>query len=283
MRWRDGRRGDNVHERRARSGRLLKFGVGGVAILAAAYFLGLDPKVLLGLDDAPPPGVPAAVSQPQPSAAPDELSDFVSDVLADTEDTWTQIFAEDGETYIPPRLRYFEGSTRSGCDSSKAEFGPFYCAADKRVYIDRSYYQELTDRFHAPGEFALAYVIAHEVGHHVQNLMGTEAKLRRAQEGVSPKRREALQLRLELQADCYAGIWAHNAGRSRKVLAAGALEDALQAAAAVGEDMVRRQSDDLVVPDPFTHGSTAQRLRWFQAGLRNGLVKDCDTFGSRRL
>jgi predicted metalloprotease len=224
------------------------------------------------------------VLAPTPLSAPrDEIGDFISVVLADTEDTWTQIFAEEGETYIPPRLRYFEGSTRSACGTASAESGPFYCPADRRVYLDLNFFRELAERFKAPGDFAQAYVIAHEVGHHIQNLTGIEVMLRKAQAGKSVKLRNALQVKLELQADCYAGIWAHNAERNRHILEAGDLEEALVAAAAVGDDMVQRMAQDQVITDSFTHGSAEQRQRWFQIGLKRGLVKDCDTFTARRL
>jgi predicted metalloprotease len=285
MRWRDGRRSENIEDARGRGSRTpLKFGLLGVVALVAAWFLGVDPRSLLGLiDPPPPPGVPAVLA-PTPLSAPrDEIGDFISVVLADTEDTWTQIFAEEGETYIPPRLRYFEGSTRSACGTASAESGPFYCPADRRVYLDLNFFRELAERFKAPGDFAQAYVIAHEVGHHIQNLTGIEVMLRKAQAGKSVKLRNALQVKLELQADCYAGIWAHNAERNRHILEAGDLEEALVAAAAVGDDMVQRMAQDQVITDSFTHGSAEQRQRWFQIGLKRGLVKDCDTFTARRL
>jgi predicted metalloprotease len=198
--------------------------------------------------------------------------------LADTEDSWTRLFADSGATYIPPKLRYFEGSTESGCGEASAQSGPFYCPADSRVYIDLVFYRELAERFKAPGDFAQAYVIAHEVGHHVQSLLGTEEKVRKQQQGRSVQQRNALQVRMELQADCYAGIWAHDAQRSRHVLEEGDLEEALAAAKAVGDDMIQRQTQGTVMPETFTHGTAKQRQRWFKAGFASGQIKSCDTF-----
>lgn len=286
MRWRDSRHSQEPEVAPGGPRRTgLKFLLIGIAAIAAAWFLGVDPRIILGLADPVQPGPPSvAPPPPTPTTAPrDEIGDFISVVLADTEDTWTQIFAEQGETYIPPRLRYFEGSTRSGCSATMAESGPFYCPADRRVYIDLNFYRELADRAPAPNDFAQAYVIAHEVGHHVQNLMGIEAKLRKAQSGKSAAQRNALQLRMELQADCYAGIWAHNAEHNRHILEPGDLDKALEAAAAVGADMIQRLAADEVVPDTFAHGTPAQRRRWFEAGFKAGLVKDCDTYLAHRL
>ena len=262
----------------------LKLGLIGLVAIGAAWFLGVDPRIILGLSEPPEqrgtPEVPVNLA-PTPTSAPrDEIGDFISVVLADTEDTWTQIFAEEGETYIPPRLRYFEGSTRSGCNTGNPESGPFYCAADRRVYIDLNFYRELADQFHAPGDFAQAYVIAHEVGHHVQNLMGIESKIRKAEVGKNAKQRSALQVRVELQADCFAGIWAHNAEHTRQLLKPGDLEKALTAAAAVGDDIIQRRAQDEVVPDSFTHGTAALRKHWFEAGFKRGLVKDCNTYAA---
>ena len=273
-------RSDTLRQQRgaARTGLLL--GIAGLLVVAAAWYVGADPRLLLGLTEPPaPPAVPTVfVDQAQVPAPRDEIGDFISVVLADTEDTWTQIFAEEGDTYIPPRLRYFEGSTRSACGTGGAEAGPFYCPTDRRVYVDLAFYRELAERFHAPGDFAQAYVIAHEVGHHVQNLTGIQTRLRKQQAGQGKKTRTALQVKLELQADCYAGIWAHNADRARHILEKGDVDQALRAAAAVGDDLFQRRGPGEVVPDTFTHGTSAQRKQWFQAGFKRGLVKDCDTF-----
>jgi len=289
MRWRDGRRSDNVEDYRGRSStggtgpsRLgLKGGIAGLVLLAIGWYLGIDPRQLQGLVEGQPVAAPEQVEQeaPPPPAAPrDELGEFISVVLADTEDSWTRLFADSGATYIPPKLRYFEGSTESGCGEASAQSGPFYCPADSRVYIDLGFYRELAERFKAPGDFAQAYVIAHEVGHHVQNLLGTEATVRKQQQGRSVRQRNALQVRMELQADCYAGIWAHDAQRSRHVLEEGDLEEALAAAKAVGDDMIQRQTQGTVMPETFTHGTAKQRQRWFKAGFASGQIKSCDTF-----
>ena len=274
------RRSDTLRQQRgaARTGILV--GIAGLLVVAAAWYVGVDPRALLGLaEPVAPPSVPTVfVDQAQVPAPRDEIGNFISVVLADTEDTWTQIFAEEGDTYIPPRLRYFEGSTRSACGTASAEAGPFYCPTDRRVYIDLAFYRALAERFHAPGDFAQAYVIAHEVGHHVQNLTGIQTRVRKLQDSQGKKARNALQVRLELQADCYAGIWAHNADRARHILEKGDVDEALRAAAAVGDDMLKHRALGEIVPDTFTHGTSAQRKQWFQAGFKRGLVTDCDTF-----
>jgi uncharacterized protein len=283
MRWRDGRRSDNVEDYRGRSsgggGTGMKLGIGGLVLLAAAYFLGLDPRLVMGVMQATQGASAPAESGPATTAAPkDEAGDFMSVVLADTEDTWGQIFTAGGATYSPPRLRFFEGGTRSGCGSASSEAGPFYCPADQRVYVDLAFFRELEQRFQAPGDFAQAYVIAHEVGHHVQHLLGTADKVRAAQERASQADQNQLQVRMELQADCYAGIWANHAQRSRQILENGDIEEALGAAAAVGDDLIQKRTQGHVVPESFTHGSAAQRQQWFQRGLESGQLKACDTF-----
>jgi predicted metalloprotease len=202
-------------------------------------------------------------------------------VLADTEDTWSALFAAQGATYSAPRLRLFSGSTQSGCGAAGAEVGPFYCPADQRVYIDLGFFRELDQRFGAPGDFAQAYVIAHEVGHHVQNLLGVAEKVHAARSRASEVQSNQLQVRMELQADCYAGLWAHHAQRSRQVLEGGDLEEALGAAAAVGDDLIQKRTQGQVIPESFTHGSAAQRQQWFEQGFRSGTLAACDTFGSR--
>jgi predicted metalloprotease len=204
-------------------------------------------------------------------------------VLADTEDTWGAIFSASGSQYTPPRLRLYERGTNSGCGSASASAGPFYCPADQRVYIDPAFFEELERRFGAPGDFAQAYVLAHEVGHHVQTLTGISDKVHSAQQRGSEEQRNALQVRMELQADCYAGIWAHHAQRSRDLLENGDVQEALGAAAAVGDDMIQKQTQGYVVPESFTHGSAAQRQQWFTRGFDSGQVSACDTFGARNL
>ena len=279
-----GRRSGNVEDYRGRSGPGgpgLKFGIGGLVAVAAAWFFGVDPRLLLGLMEATQSSAPG-IEQPQTSAPQDEIGDFVSVVLADTEDTWTQLLGAQGVQYTAPRLRLFTGSTQSGCGAAGAEVGPFYCPADQRVYLDVGFFQELESRFDAPGDFARAYVVAHEVGHHVQNLLGVAAKVHEARRRASETEGNQLQVRMELQADCYAGIWAHHAQRSRQILEDGDLEEALGAAAAVGDDLIQKRTQGTVVPESFTHGTAAQRQQWFNQGFESGTLAACDTFAARR-
>jgi len=203
----------------------------------------------------------------------------VSTVLADTEDVWKVVFTQGGSTYQEPRLVLFRGATATACGQGQAAMGPFYCPADQKVYIDLSFYQELQERFKAPGDFAQAYVIAHEVGHHVQNLLGTSAKVQQArQQAGSEAASNAYSVRLELQADCYAGVWAHHADQQFRILETGDIEEALRAATAIGDDALQKQAQGYVVPDSFTHGSSEQRVHWFKQGLQSGKVNDCNTF-----
>ncbi len=202
----------------------------------------------------------------------------MSAVLGDTEDTWSAIFQANGAQYVPPKLVLFTQQVQTACGFADAAVGPFYCPGDQKVYIDLAFYDELKSRFQAPGDFAQAYVLAHEVGHHVQNLMGTERKLRAAQERASKVEANQLQVKMELQADCYAGVWAHNADRARHVIEQGDVEEALTAASAVGDDTIQRRTQGHVVPDSFTHGSAEQRMSWFKRGLETGSVPACDTF-----
>jgi predicted metalloprotease len=279
MRWQGGRRSDNVEDYRGSrfGGGGLKLGVGGTLIaLVAAYFLGIDPRVILGLAQSTGGSGPDQPAQLGPPS--DETGQFVSVVLGDTEDTWTAIFQANGRQYTPPKLDLFTSQINTGCGFADSGAGPFYCPADSKVYLDPSFFQELQSRFQAPGDFAQAYVIAHEVGHHVQNLLGTERKVRAAQENASEVERNQLQVRMELQADCYAGVWAHNANRARQIIEQGDVEEALGAASAVGDDTIQRRTQGHVVPDSFTHGSAKQRMEWFQRGLDSGDVGSCDTF-----
>jgi predicted metalloprotease len=288
MRWREGRRSSNVEDARGRGGGFggggggFKLGIGGLVLAAAAYFLGVDPQLIMGIMQATDGGMvqeaPVETSQPT-----DEAGAFLSVVLADTEDTWDAIFRAAGAQYTQPRLRLYERGTNSGCGSASSAAGPFYCPSDQRVYIDPAFFDELARRFGAPGDFAQAYVVAHEVGHHVQTLTGISDKVRAAQERAPEERRNALQVLMELQADCYAGIWAHHAQRSRNVLESGDVEEALGAAAAVGDDMIQKRAQGYVVPESFTHGSAAQRQQWFTRGFQSGEVSACDTFGARSL
>ena len=230
---------------------------------------------------------PPAIESSQPgqprSAAEDETARFVSMVLADTEDTWGPIFKAGGAQYREPGMVLYTGATRSACGVGQAEMGPFYCPADGKVYLDLAFFDELHHRYGAPGDFAQAYVIAHEVGHHVQNLLGISDKVQQARQRASEREANQLSVRLELQADCLAGVWAHHAHRSRQVLEAGDVEEGLAAASAVGDDRMQKRAQGYAVPDSFTHGSAAQRTRWFRAGLETGQLRSCDTFSAASL
>jgi hypothetical protein len=286
MRWREGRRSQNVEDRRGRiglGGGGLRLGGGGIVLLLlAAWLLGVNPLQVLSLlagggsetMEGPDPGAGA----PAGGAPADEGADFVAVVLADTEDTWSALFAEAGSRYDAPKLVLFSQLVRSACGMAQSAMGPFYCPLDQTVYIDLDFYRDLRDRFGAPGDFAQAYVIAHEVGHHVQTLLGTSEQVRAAQQGASETQANALSVRLELQADCYAGVWAHHAHRVRQVLEAGDVEEGLGAAAAIGDDRLQQQTEGSVVPESFTHGSSRQRVEWFSRGLETGALERCDTF-----
>jgi predicted metalloprotease len=282
MKWEDERRSDNVEDRRGMSGvGLAGGGIGAVVIVVVALFLGVDPRELmqqLPTSNAVPSGAPA-----QPSHQHDPLKDFVSVVLADTEDTWTELFRASGRTYVDPKLVLFSGAVQSACGFAQAAVGPFYCPADQKVYIDLSFYRDLRDRFHAPGEFAEAYVIAHEVGHHVQNLLGISDKVRAAQEQGSGAKAKGLSVRVELQADCLAGVWAFHANRSRHILEAGDVDAGLNAASQIGDDRMQMRARGYVSPESFTHGSSEQRVRWFKRGLESGVTKSCDTFSAAQM
>jgi predicted metalloprotease len=208
------------------------------------------------------------------------MADFVSVVLADTEDTWKSLFRQRGATYVEPKLVLFSGAVNSACGSARAAVGPFYCPRDQKLYIDLSFYQDLQNRYHAPGDFAQAYVIAHEVGHHVQNLMGISDKVQALQQRSDRVQANQLSVRLELQADCFAGIWANHANRSRHILEEGDIEEALNAASSIGDDRLQRQAKGYVVPEAFTHGSSAQRVRWFKRGIQSGDPAQCNTFAA---
>ena len=280
MRWKRGRRSSNIEDRRGRrvGGGLFKGGIGTIVVaLALGYFLGIDPSVLLQVTQGLGPAETTQVDyQPTPEEA--ELADFVSVVLADTEDTWREIFKRAGRTYEEPRLVLFSGSVRSACGMASAAMGPFYCPADNKVYIDLSFFSDLKRRHGAPGDFAQAYVIAHEIGHHVQTLLGTSKQVRQAQQSLGKSAANALSVKQELQADCYAGLWGYHADRSRDVLEAGDIEEALKAAAAIGDDRLQKQAQGYVVPESFTHGSSEQRVHWFRQGISEGDYSKCNTF-----
>jgi uncharacterized protein len=275
MRWQGSRRSTNIQDYRGRRMGRAGLGIGGTLVaLVAAYFLGVDPRLVTGIMES----APSDVEQVAAATPTDEQGQFIAAVLGDTEDTWTQLFRERGMTYQPPTLVLYEGLAQSACGSADAAVGPFYCPADRKVYIDLGFFNELESRFGAPGDFAQAYVLAHEVGHHVQNLFGTASRVRSAQERAPEELRNRLQVAMELQADCYAGIWAHHADRSRRILERGDVAEALGAAAAVGDDTIQKQTRGVVVPESFTHGSAEQRQSWFRRGLDSGKLEACDTF-----
>ena len=259
-------------------------GLGIVVLALVAMYFGVDPAIVL--QGAGMGGEAAPRSQQanyQPSAQDKELSDFVSVVLADTEDTWNELFPTLGQRYEEPRLVLFSGAVQSACGTGQAAMGPFYCPGDKSVYIDLSFYRDLRDRHQAPGDFAQAYVIAHEVGHHVQNLLGISRKVHEARSRTSREQGNELSVRQELQADCFAGVWANHADRARNILETGDIAEALRAASMIGDDRLQKQSQGYVVPESFTHGSSKQRMRWFQRGIDSGRPGDCDTFKATRL
>ncbi|MFM7734802.1 MAG: neutral zinc metallopeptidase [Alphaproteobacteria bacterium] len=279
MRFDEGRPSENVEDRRGRG--MVAVGGGGLGLfllaLVAMYF-GIDPRFVLQV--AGPPR-PRYVEQDRPTDPKEnEAAKFVSLVLADTEDTWNEIFRQSGRTYREPKLVLFKGMVQSACGMTQAAVGPFYCPADEKVYIDLDFYEEMRTRFRAPGDFAQAYVIAHEIGHHVQNLLGISRQVQSAMSRMPKAQANQLSVRTELQADCLAGVWAANADRARGILESGDLEDGLRAASAIGDDKMMRRSTGYVVPDAFTHGSSEQRVRWFKRGLETGRFSSCDTFNA---
>jgi predicted metalloprotease len=284
MRWQMGRRSDNIEDRRGMPvgrGAAVGGGIGTVVLVLLAMYFGIDPSVILQGTD-PGDSRPAPSGQQRP-AGDDQLRDFVSVILADTEDTWRELFRQMGRQYQEPRLVLFSGAVQSACGFAEAAVGPFYCPGDRKLYIDLSFYRDLRNKLGAPGDFAQAYVIAHEVGHHVQNLLGIAERIHTARSGRSQAEGNALQVRMELQADCLAGVWASNAQRARQILEAGDIEEGLNAAAAIGDDRLQRQSQGRVVPESFTHGSSAQRVRWFKRGIETGDPGQCDTFTASKL
>ena len=283
MLWENGRRSENVEDRRGIGvGGIAGGGLGVVVIALIAMFFGVDPRVIL--QEAGQGPAPSGQQQAVPvDPVQDKLKEFVSVVLADTEDTWGEIFLRGGATYEKPKLVLFTGAVRSACGLAQSAVGPFYCPGDRKVYIDLEFYKMLEKRFGAPGEFAKAYVLAHEVGHHVQNLLGISGKVHAAMERSSRERANQLSVRQELQADCYAGIWANHANRSRHILEAGDVESGLNAAAAIGDDRLQKQAQGYVAPESFTHGSSAQRVQWFRRGLESGELSACDTFKAGRV
>jgi predicted metalloprotease len=293
MKWEGNRESDNVEDRRGYDGgggggfRIGggSIGLGTVAVaLIASWVLGVSPLTVLSLLTGG--GGPVVEQQAPPAQRPpadDRAAKFVSTVLADTEDVWTEVFRAQGQSYVKPKLVLFSGRTQTACGTGAAATGPFYCPADQKVYIDLSFYDLMRQRFRVDGEFAQAYVIAHEVGHHVQNLLGISGKVDQARRRASEAQGNALSVRLELQADCFAGVWAHNANRARSILESGDVEAGLAAATAIGDDALQKQSQGYVVPDSFTHGTSAQRVRWFRRGIESGDMGSCNTFETKQL
>lgn len=292
VKWRDREVSRNVEDRRGASSGgglsgsvvpmilqlvLSKFGIGGVVALAAGFFalqaIGVNPLALLS--EAP--------ATSRTSAADDESYQFVGSILGETEDVWTNIFANSGGRYVEPTLVMFTGQVNSACGFASAAVGPFYCPADQKVYLDTSFFDELARRFGAPGDFAAAYVIAHEIGHHVQTLTGVSDQVRAAQSRGDEAESNAIQVRMELQADCYAGVWAHSAEKLHDFLDAGDIEEGLKAASAIGDDTLQRNAGRRVTPESFTHGTSEQRSRWFRKGFDSGDPADCDTFSANSL
>ncbi len=304
MRWQGRRESSNIEDRRGDAGTggfggagpRIGFGMPGgrrggglgigavVIILVVSWFLGVNPLTLInGLEGIDTGGSSFGTQQTSRTGTPgDEAGQFVAAVLADTEDTWSQIFAASGSRYSDPTLVLFTSRTSSACGLASAATGPFYCPGDRKVYIDLAFYRELRDRFHAPGDFAQAYVIAHEVGHHVQNLLGILPKVSAEQRQLGKTQANALQVRTELQADCFAGVWAHVADQ-KGILDVGDIDEALNAASQIGDDTLQKESQGVVVPDSFTHGTSAQRSRWFKRGYASGTVKSCDTFSAKSI
>jgi len=284
MKLDDSRRSDNVEDDRGSGGgiRGVHLGVvGTLIVLVVGYFLGVSPATLLSLLNgdnqavtAPTPATPAT------GASNDPQVDFVRAVLGETEDVWGAYFQNLGKTYVPPKLVLFTSSVDSACGFASSAAGPFYCPGDRKVYIDLSFYRQLAAQFGAPGDFARAYVIAHEVGHHVQNLLGITDKASQAEQRAGRVGANKVSILVELQADCFAGVWAEQANEARKILEPGDLEQGLQAASSVGDDTLQKRGQGTVVPDSFTHGTSAQRVRWFRRGFESGKIDDCDTFGA---
>lgn len=282
MLWKGRRQSENVEDRRglSRGGMAIGGGLGGIVILIIALLLGADPSQLL--EQVPTDSGSGAGTSRSANPEEEELKQFVAAVLADTEDVWTDVFNQAGRQYPKPTLVLFTDEVRSGCGVAGSSVGPFYCPSDQKVYIDLAFYRELKTRFRAPGDFAQAYVIAHEIGHHVQNLLGTMQNVNRAQGRTTKEDANQLSVRLELQADFLAGVWAHHA-QIRGVVEPGDIDEALGAASAIGDDRLQRESQGYVVPDSFTHGTSEQRVRWFRKGFDTGDIRQGDTFAARSL
>ncbi|HYW58304.1 MAG TPA: neutral zinc metallopeptidase [Polaromonas sp.] len=293
MKWEGNRESSNVEDRRSGGGGggglggLIggkSIGIGTIVVaLVGGMVFGINPLTILGMltGGESPAQVQQAPAQGPP--ADDRMGKFVSTVLADTEDVWKDIFTKGGSTYREPQLVLFRGGTSTACGQGQAAMGPFYCPADQKVYIDLGFYETLQKKLGAPGDFAQAYVIAHEVGHHVQHQLGITGKMEQMRGRVSKAEYNGMSVRLELQADCFAGLWAHHAQRARSVLEQGDVEEAMNAAAKIGDDALQGSRGGAIVPESFTHGTSAQRARWFDTGLKTGSVKACDTFSAKQL
>jgi len=284
MRWEHGRRSENVEDRRgmrvSRKG-LAGGGIGAIVLALVAMYFGVDPAVVLNQT-----GTLTTQEAQQPTTfSPEEerLKEFMSVVLADTEDVWGTLFQGSGQAYQPPTLVLFSGAVQSACGFAEAAMGPFYCPGDQKLYLDMSFFNDLAQRHDAPGDFAQAYVVAHEVGHHVQTLLGISEQVHAARSRAGDAGGNALQVKMELQADCFSGVWAHHANKARQILEPGDTEEALAAAAGVGDDRLQKQARGVVVPESFTHGSSEQRMRWFNRGMQSGDPGQCDTFKGARL
>lgn len=292
MKWESGRRSRNIEDRRGMGvpgrgmgvpggGATVGGGLGALVLALLVAFLGGDPSIVLQ------PGQPVSPYSNSPQTAPLENSqtaDFVSVVLADTEDTWQALFQQEfGAAYQEPNLVLFSGAVQSACGYAQSAMGPFYCPGDQKVYLDMSFFDDLKNRHQAPGDFAQAYVIAHEVGHHVQNLLGISDQVHRLQQQVRPAEANGLSVRLELQADCLAGVWAYHAQEARQILESGDVEEALNAASQIGDDRLQLEARGYVTPDSFTHGSSQQRTEWFERGIRTGELAACNTFDAASL
>ena len=295
MKWEGQRQSDNVEDRRDEGGGVggggMRIGGRGIGIgsivvaLAAGWIFGINPLTVLGILSGGGDGSEVVAQQPQPGPAPkppaqDKQAAFISTVLADTEDVWTAVFRAGGAQYQPPRLVLFRGATNTACGLGESAMGPFYCPGDRKVYLDMDFFDTLRSRLGAPGDFAQAYVVAHEIGHHVQNLLGITDK---ADAARRTSRANDMSVRIELQADCLAGVWAFHSQRGKGWLEQGDLEEAMNAATQIGDDTLQRRSQGTVVPESFTHGTSAQRMNWFKRGLSSGSMSQCNTFESRQL
>lgn len=276
MRWQGRRESGNVEDRRgtSRGGLIAGGGIGGIVIALLIYFLGGDPSQVMNMQQAGP----QQQLSPEQQAAEDEAAGFVKVVLAETEDVWNKVFSEMGQQYREPTLVLFTGVVESACGNASSASGPFYCPADEKVYIDLSFYDELHHKLNAPGDFAMAYVIAHEVGHHIQKITGISDKVQRMRGRVSETEYNKLSVKLELQADFLAGVWAHHTQKLQNIIEPGDIEEALNAANAIGDDRLQQQAQGYVVPDAFTHGTSQQRMYWFKKGFETGDIRQGDTF-----